>query len=74
MVESSDIQVGMQVRLRKAHPCGGDVWLVTRVGSDVGLRCLTCGRRILLRRALFRRRLKAVLPPGEQAAGGSARR
>ncbi len=64
----SEVQVGDLVRLRKPHPCGSDSWQVTRVGTDVGLRCLTCGRTVLLRRALFQRRLKAILPR-EPAAG-----
>ena len=25
-----------------AHPCGGDTWLVDRLGADIGLRCQTC--------------------------------
>lgn len=58
----TEVQIGDIVRLRKAHPCGGDRWQVTRVGSDIGLRCLTCGRVVLLSRSLFRRRLRAVLP------------
>lgn len=62
-METPEIQVGDVVRLRKAHPCGGDTWQVTRVGADVGLRCLTCGRMVLLRRMIFRRRLRAVLGP-----------
>jgi len=66
MTEMLELQVGAHVRLRKPHPCGGDTWQVTRLGTDVGLRCLTCGRRILLRRATFRRRFKAVLPGREQ--------
>lgn len=57
-----EVQIGDIVRLRKAHPCGGDRWQVTRIGSDIGLRCLTCGRVVLLARPLFRRRLRAVLP------------
>jgi len=61
-MEPSEVQVGDTVRLRKAHPCGGDTWQVTRIGTDVGLRCLTCGRTILLRRMLFRRRLRTVFP------------
>lgn len=70
MTEMLDLQVGMHVRLRKPHPCGGDTWQVTRLGTDIGLRCLTCGRRILLRRAIFRRRLKAILPLQEGTASG----
>ena len=45
------------VRLRKAHPCGGWEWAVVRVGADIGLKCQTCGHRVLLQRSLFERRL-----------------
>lgn len=49
--------VGETVRMRKAHPCGADTWTVTRVGGDVGLRCVGCGRRIFLARRELARRL-----------------
>lgn len=58
---SSDIQVGDRVRLRKPHPCGGDTWEVTRIGADIGIRCLTCGRRLMLPRAKFEKQVKAIL-------------
>ena len=32
------------------HPCGGETWLIDRLGADLGLRCLTCGRHVLLAR------------------------
>lgn len=57
-----EVALGDRVRLRKPHPCGGDTWQVTRIGSDIRLRCLTCGRVILLRWEQFRRRLRNVLP------------
>lgn len=56
-----DVQVGDVVRLRKPHPCGSAEWEVVRVGADVGLRCLGCGRRVLLPRDRFRRRVKALV-------------
>ena len=46
------------VRLRKPHPCGGYEWEVTRLGADIGLRCLQCGRRLMLERAVLERRVK----------------
>jgi hypothetical protein len=49
------------VHLRKRHPCGGFDWQVTRLGADIGLRCLTCGRRILLERPVLERRLKELV-------------
>ena len=49
------------VRLRKPHPCGGYEWTVVRIGADIGLKCLTCGHRILLDRATFEKRLKLIV-------------
>jgi hypothetical protein len=45
------------VRLRKPHACGGYEWQVVRLGADIGLKCRTCGRRILLTRRDLERRL-----------------
>ncbi|MFN3650014.1 MAG: DUF951 domain-containing protein [Armatimonadota bacterium] len=50
--------VGDHVALRKPHACGGYQWTVTRLGADVGLLCDTCGRRVLLARREFTRRLQ----------------
>lgn len=52
------------VRLRKPHPCGGYDWRVVRLGADIGLVCLTCGRRVLLARSTLDRRLKAFVTRG----------
>lgn len=51
------------VRLRKTHPCGSTDWQVVRLGADIGLVCLGCGRRVLLPRRKLARRLKTILPP-----------
>jgi len=57
------------VRLRKPHPCGGSDWEVTRLGADIGLRCLGCGRRVMLERAVLERRLKQFVSKSQiQAA------
>jgi hypothetical protein len=60
-----DLQLGDRVRLRKPHPCGSFEWRVIRLGADIGLECLTCGRRVLLPRRDLSRRLKTVLPRTE---------
>jgi hypothetical protein len=54
--------LGDRLRLRKQHPCGGFDWEVVRLGADIGLRCETCGRRVLLPRSEVERRVKQVLP------------
>jgi hypothetical protein len=61
----ADIAPGMVVQMRKPHPCGSDRWRVERTGADVGLRCLGCGRRVLLPRGRLERRLRAVLASAE---------
>lgn len=57
------------VRLRKPHPCGSYDWVVVRVGADIGLRCLTCGRRVLLPRRTVEKRLKQFLARGPEYPG-----
>jgi hypothetical protein len=56
-----DFQVGDVVRLRKPHPCGSFDWTVVRIGADIGLVCVKCGRRLLLTRSLVERRLKTFV-------------
>jgi hypothetical protein len=46
------------VTLRKKHPCGGDTWRIVRLGADIGLRCLTCERRVLVSRTDAERDIK----------------
>ncbi|MEW5872205.1 MAG: DUF951 domain-containing protein [Chloroflexota bacterium] len=57
-----DIQIDDIVRLRKPHPCGSFDWKIYRLGADIGLECVQCGRRVLLPRRTLAHRLKKVLP------------
>jgi hypothetical protein len=62
--------VGDVVEMRKVHPCGGTLWIIVRVGADIGLVCQTCGRRVLLPRRRFAhqaRRFVARGAPPEEA-------
>jgi hypothetical protein len=52
------------LRLRKPHPCGGYEWRVVRLGADIGLVCLTCGRRVMLTRREVEKRTKAIVARG----------
>ena len=62
-----DLRLGDVVRLKKRHPCGSFEWEITRLGADIGLRCLGCHRRVLLARSKVEKRIKSVTRP---AAGG----
>ncbi len=57
-----DIKIGDVVRMKKAHPCGGLLWEVRRLGADIGITCQTCHRHLLLARSYLDRRVREVLP------------
>jgi hypothetical protein len=59
-----DLYIGDVVQMRKAHPCGGDTWRIMRLGAEIGIRCCTCQRKVLLPRATFERRVKRFLERG----------
>lgn len=59
--------LGDIVRLKRAHPCGGDQWLVDRLGADIGLRCRTCDRHLLIARRELEIRLAEFVEHGEPA-------
>jgi hypothetical protein len=58
-------RIGDVVRLRKTHPCGGTDWEVIRTGIDFGLKCLNCGRRVMVPRTRFERSVKQRLKLGD---------
>ena len=60
-----EFRMGDVVQLRKPHPCGGLEWEVVRLGADIGLRCGSCGRRVLLERRTLEKRLQAFVSRGE---------
>jgi hypothetical protein len=67
-----EIRMGDVVRLRKPHPCGGFDWQVVRLGADIGMVCATCGRRVLLPRRVFEKRVKSFVRRGAPPVTGDA--
>ena len=62
-----DLYLGDVLRLRRRHPCGGDTWLVDRLGADIGVRCITCARHVLIERPALERRIAAFVTRGDPA-------
>lgn len=62
-------ELGQVVELKKPHPCGSKLWVITRTGIDFGLRCLGCGHRVMVPRQRFERAVKRVV---EQASVGAS--
>lgn len=59
------VHLGDVLRLKKQHPCGEDRWEVLRTGMDFRLKCLGCGRMVLIPRTKLQKRVKEVIRRGE---------
>lgn len=60
------LQPNDRIKLKKTHPCGGDVFRIVRVGSEVRVICETCGRDMTVERIKLEKAIKQVLPQAEQ--------
>jgi hypothetical protein len=47
--------------MKKQHPCGTNRWKIIRVGMDFRIKCLGCGRSVMLPRQQFEKKVKEVL-------------
>lgn len=56
-----DYKLGSIVIMKKQHPCGTNKWEITRVGADIKIKCLACGRTIMLPRMEFNKKIKKVV-------------
>ena len=49
------------VIMKKPHACKTNEWKITRVGVDIKIKCVNCGREIMMDRLEFERKKKKVL-------------
>ena len=49
------------VIMKKPHACGTNEWVITRMGVDIKIKCVACGREIMMDRIEFEKKLKKVL-------------
>ena len=50
-----------KVMMKKPHACKANEWLIIRDGVDIKLKCLNCGREVMLDRLEFIHKLKKVI-------------
>ena len=55
------MSVGDRAELKKTHPCGGNIFRILRVGSDVRIVCETCGRDMTLDRIKLEKAIKKMI-------------
>lgn len=60
-----DIQIGDKLQMKKKHPCGADIFTVTRIGMDFKLRCDGCGHEVMVSRFKAEKSLKKIIKTDE---------
>jgi len=58
---NKEYKLGSIVKMKKDHPCGTNEWELVRLGADIKIKCLKCGRSIMLPRIEFNKKLKKVI-------------
>ncbi len=58
---NNEYKLGSKVIMKKEHPCGTNLWEITRLGVDIKIKCLNCGRTIMLPRLEFNKKLKKIV-------------
>ncbi len=61
-----DINVGDKLQMKKKHPCGSDIFTVTRIGMDFKIVCEGCGHEVMLPRKKAEKALKKVIKLNEE--------
>lgn len=60
-----DVRVGDILTMKKNHPCGENRFLVLRSGMDFKIRCLGCGREVMVPRSKAEKNIRHIAHSGE---------
>ncbi len=61
-----DVRLGDILLMKKNHPCGGDKFAVLRIGADFRIRCVQCGREVMLPRSKAEKNIKKIIRDEEE--------
>ncbi|MBQ0084044.1 MAG: DUF951 domain-containing protein [Clostridiales bacterium] len=56
-----DVRIGDTLLMKKTHPCGENRFCVTRIGMDFKIKCIKCGREIMLPRQKCEKSIKKII-------------
>lgn len=60
----TEFNLGDIVETRKGHPCGSNNWEIIRLGADIKIKCVGCGRIVMLPRVKFEKSVKKIVKNG----------
>jgi len=55
-----DVRLNDVIIMKKSHPCGGNRWLVLRIGMDFRIKCMTCGHEVMRPRLVVEKAIKYI--------------
>ena len=55
-----EYKLGSIVIMKKQHPCGTNLCEIVRVGADIKIKCINCGRYVMIPRIESIKKLKKV--------------
>ncbi len=55
------LSLGDTVEMRKDHPCGGRLFRIERLGSDVRITCVKCGRDVTMPRVKLEKQIRKII-------------
>lgn len=57
---NNEYKLGSIVIMKKEHPCKTNRFEVVRVGADIKIKCINCGRLVMMPRIEFNKKIKKV--------------
>ena len=54
------VNVGDILTMKKPHPCGDKRFEVLRIGADFKIRCLGCGREVMVPRSKVEKNIRDI--------------
>ena len=64
-MQQIEYQVGDRLKMKKAHPCGGNIFELLGSGMDFKIRCEMCGHEVMVPRSKIVKNIKSVLEKTE---------
>lgn len=58
---NKEYTVGTKVIMKKQHPCGTNLFEIIRTGVDIKIKCINCGRVVMLPRIDFNKKIKKIV-------------
>ena len=60
-MNDKEYSIGTIVEMKKGHPCGANNWEIVRLGADIKIKCINCGRVVMIPRIEFNKKIKKIV-------------